>query len=481
MTEIDDVNPGGGGELISSSGTYHRETFSGQYFTYLIVIGCRFINCNFNEIDARLAVFSDCVFIDCTIDNANFQYTTFRECRFENRELSGYKIDAPSFGGAIFEGCSLFEGSSITFTNISFRDSRFINCKCGAVVFDSCSLEGALLDSCYFESLDFSYSATSGALYKNTAAINLKFSFFNFSEMIGAWGFFSSENPVLVDYAGGSVTAELHNEIEILTFIDNALLVEQRKKFKSLSRICVACINLHKHDHIRYGDMKALVKFLYELFSQLPFLPAANIDQATLSLRAFMDISLYDPLIIKAAQDFCNEHTEALDTVHPHIKLEFESAYSEFISKSSGRYFVTLRLNGADFLELVEFYINYQKFVKELFDVSDDFLIHEIKPGSSFWNWVVGEKSITKMIVVFLGLACIGDNIINIKLDIQVDIDVNKLIEEILAQNSKQLTDLRNAGLNPPPDLSGHMTIVDQHNPKVTVKKADLTALIQSR
>lgn len=126
--------------------------------------GCRFVGCNFSEVDLSEFIFSDCVFTGCNLSVVKLEKTAIRNCKFNECKILGVNFEnCNPFGLAFsFESCNLgsasFFGRKIKgtrFRNTNLEDVDFTGCDISWAVFENCNFKGATFDNTNIEKADF--------------------------------------------------------------------------------------------------------------------------------------------------------------------------------------------------------------------------------------------------------------------------------------------------------------------------------------
>ena len=134
---------------------------------------CKFLNCNFANVNLDGLVFMDCTFEDCNLLLASVGNTGFQNIMFKRCKLSGVNFGkARDFLFEVnFEGCILdnaifyqkknkkgkFTDCSMIETDLTeadLTDAKFINCNLHRAFFNRTILKGADLRSSYNFSID---------------------------------------------------------------------------------------------------------------------------------------------------------------------------------------------------------------------------------------------------------------------------------------------------------------------------------------
>jgi len=151
-----------------------RKTFKGYTFTKefsdLLVKGCKFVECTFENIWGFYWLFEKCKFIKCEFKNSRFSHLEFDwaelqfiDCRFRNVQW-----DEGALFNIYFERCHFFSFtmmgmvpiSYVVFTKCSFENTQFqsivyykedtdIDDEVEDLIFDEC-----MMDYCYFNGVD---------------------------------------------------------------------------------------------------------------------------------------------------------------------------------------------------------------------------------------------------------------------------------------------------------------------------------------
>lgn len=135
--------------------------------------GCKFVDCNFEEVHLSTFSFTDCIFEDCNLTNVQLNQASFNNVTFINSKLVGvhfYKsggftflvnfihcqLNLASFynmnlSGTIFKDCNLQE---VDFTDANLTGVNLHHCNLISAIFNDTNLEKADLRTAYNFTID---------------------------------------------------------------------------------------------------------------------------------------------------------------------------------------------------------------------------------------------------------------------------------------------------------------------------------------
>ena len=125
---------------------------------------CKFINCNFSEVNLSGINFLDCYFDGCNMGMAKLGKTGFRNIQFTGCKLLGLHFDHCNTIGLEmqFDNCILNLSSfyqlklkCIVFKNSILHEVDLAAADLSNAVFDNCDLKGAMFESTIIEHADF--------------------------------------------------------------------------------------------------------------------------------------------------------------------------------------------------------------------------------------------------------------------------------------------------------------------------------------
>lgn len=129
--------------------------------------GCKFINVDFSRYPLKKVSLIDCIFEKCNLSGSDFSNTSIYRCTFEECNLLGSnfimsgiidvsiidsKCDYINFSDSKFKhfllkNSSVKEGrvvhsilDDVSFENVNFNESEFLNTKLGGIDFSSCNI-----------------------------------------------------------------------------------------------------------------------------------------------------------------------------------------------------------------------------------------------------------------------------------------------------------------------------------------------------
>jgi fluoroquinolone resistance protein len=144
--------------------TFEKQDFQDNPLTKGEYEYCRFINCDFLNVDLSDCKFTDCEFLGCNLSMAKLTETAFRDIRFIDCKMLGLYFDSCSEFGLLFsfENCilnnSTFYKTKIkktTFKNTQLQEVDFTDCDLTNSLFDNCDLTRATFDNTIIERADF--------------------------------------------------------------------------------------------------------------------------------------------------------------------------------------------------------------------------------------------------------------------------------------------------------------------------------------
>ncbi len=125
---------------------------------------CRFINCNFHEVNLLNFTFRECHFENCDFSLSQLKNTALNNCHFKGSKMLGVQFDEcnPFLFSVGFENCML---NLAVFYKVKLKKTRFINCSLqetdftesdlSFAVFEKCDLYRAVFLHSNLESVDF--------------------------------------------------------------------------------------------------------------------------------------------------------------------------------------------------------------------------------------------------------------------------------------------------------------------------------------
>ncbi len=153
---------------------------------------CRFINCQFTNINLSSFSFIECEFDGCDLSMAKINNTSFKGVKFINCKLLGlnfndcdnfllmmhfdnchlnlasfYKLELKNIG---FQNCDLQEAD---FTETDLTNSTFENCDLNRAIFSSTNLEKADFSTAYNYSIDPEINRIKKAKFSSIGVLGL--------------------------------------------------------------------------------------------------------------------------------------------------------------------------------------------------------------------------------------------------------------------------------------------------------------------
>ena len=128
---------------------------------------CKFVNCNFHEVDLLNVVFRECTFDGCDFSLASLKNTTLNDIKFINCKLLGVQFEEcnPFLFSLDFENCLLklavfykLKLKKTGFKNCNLQETDFSEADLTAAMFDNCDMQRAIFNRTNLEKADFSSS-----------------------------------------------------------------------------------------------------------------------------------------------------------------------------------------------------------------------------------------------------------------------------------------------------------------------------------
>jgi uncharacterized protein YjbI with pentapeptide repeats len=125
---------------------------------------CRFISCDFSEVDLSSCVFLAGEFVGCNLSMVKIAKASFQDVTFTGCKLLGMRWDGCNpFGLSLtFSNCSLSHSSfyklkvkNIRFTSCQLQEVDFSEADLANASFDTCDLKGAVFSGTNLERADF--------------------------------------------------------------------------------------------------------------------------------------------------------------------------------------------------------------------------------------------------------------------------------------------------------------------------------------
>lgn len=125
---------------------------------------CKFVSCDFSDVDLSSCVFLSCEFSGCNLSMVKIAKASFQEVTFSDCKLLGMRWDSCNpFGISLgFSNCILTHSS---FYKLKIKNTNFKSCQLQEVdfteaelnnaSFDGCDLKGAVFSATNLERTDF--------------------------------------------------------------------------------------------------------------------------------------------------------------------------------------------------------------------------------------------------------------------------------------------------------------------------------------
>lgn len=305
---------------------FNGSSFRGHYLNYFIFTKVEFHQCDFREVDARLAVFHDCLFVACSFDNANFQFTEFTQCRFLSNQET-VSINNASFGGARIERCAIYNNSIVDFTNSSLRNAIILDCTLGKINAKDSSLEMSEIRRCSFAEFDISYASTSGCILQYNDYLKVKLSTACFFQMVGSNTLLTANSVSLVNYTDGGVLEEIHDRTEIILVLEKHLETEIRDSL-SLSRAVNGLMALLQIEESKKISISKIGKIIAQAILKLETPCLQIIDELCGTLKTLNYYEVYSKDILSAISAIIHSFNGEIELLHPQLRVLFETEFS---------------------------------------------------------------------------------------------------------------------------------------------------------
>ena len=112
--------------------------------------GCRFVRCSFSDWTYKRVSFVDCLFENCDLSGLRLENPTFQRVRLQNCRLTGTELLRSVFNNVVFVGCTadyftIAEGklNRVLFENCRLRESLWQDNKPKSMAFEDCDLTSA--------------------------------------------------------------------------------------------------------------------------------------------------------------------------------------------------------------------------------------------------------------------------------------------------------------------------------------------------
>jgi fluoroquinolone resistance protein len=125
---------------------------------------CKFVNCNFHNVDLLNVVFRECTFDSCDFSLASLKNTTLNDTKFINCKLLGVLFEEcnPFLLSVDFENCVLklavfnkLKLKKTCFRNCNLQETDFSETDLSASMFDNCDMQRAIFFRSNLEKADF--------------------------------------------------------------------------------------------------------------------------------------------------------------------------------------------------------------------------------------------------------------------------------------------------------------------------------------
>ena len=144
--------------------TITAEDFTPLTFKKAEYEGCRFLHCDFSNMDLSTIIFSDCEFVGCNLSMIKTDKTGFRDILFKDCKLVGIPFNHadPFLLSMKYENCVLDLSSfyklklkKTSFVKCSLREADFSEADFTQAVFNECDLLHAIFAGTIVEKADF--------------------------------------------------------------------------------------------------------------------------------------------------------------------------------------------------------------------------------------------------------------------------------------------------------------------------------------
>lgn len=153
-------------EFVNELGkVFERKDYSVQKFPKGEYENCRFLHCEFSNVDLSGVKFIDCYFEHCNLTLVQVKNTHFGDVSFKHCKMLGmHFFNCNEYGLRIsLENCLLHHASfyqrvlkKMIFRHCSLQEVDFTAADLSGAVFDHCDLSGAVFDHTLLEKADFS-------------------------------------------------------------------------------------------------------------------------------------------------------------------------------------------------------------------------------------------------------------------------------------------------------------------------------------
>ncbi|HSI76092.1 MAG TPA: pentapeptide repeat-containing protein [Lunatimonas sp.] len=174
---------------------YKHETFIrfplGEYEN------CKFISCDFSDVDISSCVFLCCEFVGCNLSMVKIAKASFQEVTFSDCKMLGMRWDSCNpFGLSLgFSNCIL---SHTSFYKLKIKNTHFVSCQLQEVdftdaelnsaSFDCCDLKGAVFSGTNLERADFRTALNFSIDPEGNRIRKAKFSLSGLEGLLGKYG-----------------------------------------------------------------------------------------------------------------------------------------------------------------------------------------------------------------------------------------------------------------------------------------------------
>lgn len=151
-------------QLYIEEEVFERKDYSADGFPKGSYENCRFLHCNFSNVDLSDCKFISCEFTGCNLSLARIMSTAFREVIFRDCKMLGLPFEqCHQLGLTIsLENCTLNHSSfyklnikKTIFKHTQLQETDFTECDLTGSLFDDCDLKRAVFDSTILEKCDF--------------------------------------------------------------------------------------------------------------------------------------------------------------------------------------------------------------------------------------------------------------------------------------------------------------------------------------
>jgi fluoroquinolone resistance protein len=125
---------------------------------------CKFVMCNFAEVNLSGITFTDCTFTGCNLAMAKLGGTAFRDTSFQNSKMLGLHFEhckeinfTVNFDNCLLNLSCFYQRKmkATSFINCNLTEVDFTEAELSGSVFDDCNLAGAVFENTILEKADF--------------------------------------------------------------------------------------------------------------------------------------------------------------------------------------------------------------------------------------------------------------------------------------------------------------------------------------